>query len=73
MNIEKTLLKAVYIAFYPVLLFTTGYQVASGIYYNNTNQLKGGIVAVVAVVILFVVDGFGPLKYLKKSKNVEDK
>ena len=74
MNIEKTLIKALYIALYPVLFITTGCEIGYGSYYNNTDQLKGGIIATVAVFILFVIDGFGPFKdiitTLKAKKSV---
>ena len=40
MNIEKTLVKAFYIAFYPILLLATGFEIGYGIYYHNNNQLK---------------------------------
>ena len=62
MNIEKTLIRALYIALYPVLFITTGVEIGCGSMLNDTNRLKGGIIATIAVAILFIIDGFGPFK-----------
>ena len=73
MNLEKTLAKALYIALYPVLFITTGSEIGYGLMFHHNDRLKGGIIATVAVFILFVIDGFGPFKELfvklKEKKN----